>query len=680
MTLLSRSSASAALATLIAHAPFTISGILASYREGRLTPTAVVRTVLARIDTFDRPEVWISRFEGDVLLARAAALDAMLLEEGAAVLERLPLFGIPFAVKDNIDVAGLPTTAGCPSFAYSPAQSAFAVQCLLDRGAIAIGKTNLDQFATGLVGTRSPYGAVRHTTVPERVSGGSSSGSAVAVAGHCVAFSLGTDTAGSGRVPAGFNGLVGLKPSLGLVSKQGVVPACKTLDTISIFAHDVDDAWHVLTQMARFDANDGYSKKIVPLGLAHSTPRLGVPDQLAFYGDAQAEQAFTVTREAIKNQLGLAAQAIPFAPLAQVSALLYDGPWVAERRAAIGAFFDKFPEAIDPVVAKVVVKADYFSAVDVFNGQYALAELRRAADNLFETIDVLIVPTAPTHPLIADVHAKPVELNSQLGLYTNFVNLLDLCALAVPCQSRDDGLPAGVTLIAPSGADRRLAVLGAQIQALFSKGTPEAGDTPTDQGNDSDASMSADSANACSPSTVPLPFQEPTVALAVVGAHLRGQPLNWQLQLAGARFIKATHTAPLYRLHALRNTVPMKPGLMRVSAVDSRDSADAVMGGEIEVEIWEVPLRTFGKFVMDVPAPLGIGTVQLRDALQIGTEQATFSVKGFICEPAALSTDNSSAFETPDITAFGGWRAYLQSLAVVPFPQAGAEPLDPGKS
>lgn len=654
--------------------PFTISGILSAYRRGQVTPSDVVRSVVARIAAFDRPEVWIARFETDVLLERAAALDAQLLEEGAAVLARLPLFGIPFAVKDNIDVAGLPTTAGCPSFATNPVHSAFAVQCLLDSGAMAIGKTNLDQFATGLVGTRSPYGAVRHTTVPERVSGGSSSGSAVAVAGQCVAFSLGTDTAGSGRVPAGFNGLVGLKPSLGLVSKHGVVPACKSLDTISIFAHDVDDAWRVLAQMARFDANDAYSHKVVPLGLPHAALRLGVPDQLGFYGDTQAEQAFQVTRDAIKGRLGFSEQIIPFAPLANVSALLYDGPWVAERRAAIGAFFDKFLEDIDPAVAKVVGKADYFSAVDVFNGQYALAELRRSADILFETIDVLVVPTTPTHPLIADVQANPVELNSQLGLYTNFVNLLDLCALAVPCHSREDGLPAGITLIAPSGADRRLAVLGKQIQALFSKGAPTDGSSerphndshPTDKGSEGDIDRVAEQGFSASPNEVPLPFQEPTVALAVVGAHLRGQPLNWQLALAGARFIKTTHTAPLYRLHALRNTVPMKPGLMRVSAADSRDSGETATGCEIEVEVWEVPLRTFGQFVMDVPAPLGIGTVQLRDAVQIGTAAATLSVKGFICEPAALSTDESSASETPDITAYGGWRAYLHSLAETP--------------
>ena len=649
MTLLSASSAPDS------DVPFTISGILSAYRHGRLTPSDVVRASLARIAAFDRPEVWIARFDLSALLARAGELDTLLQTEGPAILDRMPLFGIPFATKDNIDVAGLPTTAACPAFATHPPKSAFAVQCLLDSGAIAIGKTNLDQFATGLVGTRSPYGAVRHSTAPERVSGGSSSGSAVAVAGRCVAFSLGTDTAGSGRVPAGFNGLVGLKPSLGLVSKQGVVPACRTLDTISIFAHDVDDAWRVLTQMARFDNADAYSRAVVPLGLTRAPLRLGVPDRLEFYGDQQAAQAFSATQAALKDRTNLVAHDIAFEPLAKVSALLYDGPWVAERRAAIGAFFETSHGDVDPTVAKVIAKADNFSAVDAFNGQYTLAELRRSADALFETIDVLIVPTTPTHPLIADVQANPVALNSQLGYYTNFVNLLDLSALAVPCLPRADGLPAGITLIGPSGADRRLAVLGAQIQALFA---PDA----SRQGDPGDVTL-PDVADAYTPDTAPLPFQEPTVALAVVGAHLRGQPLNWQLQLAGARFIQTTHTAPLYRLYALRETVPMKPGLMRVA---SATAGIASTGHEIEVEVWEVPLRTFGRFVMDVPAPLGIGTVQVRDAVQIGAAPATHTVKGFICEPAALSTDHSATSTTPDITSFGGWRAYLQSLTASP--------------
>jgi allophanate hydrolase len=602
----------------------TVKGLLRAYAERSLTPSQTVASTLARIAEIERPEVWILLIAQTDLEARARALEAQFDEQGSAIFERMPLFGVPFAVKDNIDVAGLPTTAACKPFSYTPDASAFAVQRLLDAGAILIGKTNLDQFATGLVGTRSPYGAVRNTEFALRVSGGSSSGSAVAVAAGCVAFSLGTDTAGSGRVPAGFNGLVGLKPSLGLVSKRGVVPACRSLDTISVFAHDVGDAWHVLNEIACFDPLDGYSRKLAPRGLPHAGLRVGVPQPLEFCGDAAASQAFAAALDTLSTRLHLTAQPVDFAPLKAVSALLYDGPWVAERRAALGDFFDSHHEAIDPTVAKVIGKADKFSAVDLFNGQYALADLKRHAESLFESIDVLIVPTTPTHPLIADVQANPVELNSQLGTYTNFVNLLDLCALAVPCQRRHDGLPAGVTLIAPSGSDRMLADLGARIQALFATGTADAADA---------AGVSS------APSIAPLPFQEPSVTLAVVGAHLRGQPLNWQLQQAGARFIEATRTADSYRLYALADTQPPKPGLVRV----------AQHGKPIAIELWDVPLRTFGQFVAEVPAPLGIGTLQLAGGL---------TVKGFICEPSALGDDSGAR----DITSFGGWLAYLDSL------------------
>ncbi|WP_434110718.1 allophanate hydrolase [Paraburkholderia caffeinilytica] len=626
--------------------PLTVRGLLQAYADKRLTPRQTVASTFARIDEIDRPEVWILRVPAADVQARASALEALYEEQGAAVFERMPLFGVPFAVKDNIDVAGLPTTAACEPFSYTPDTSAFAVQRLIDAGAILIGKTNLDQFATGLVGTRSPYGAVRNAEFAQRVSGGSSSGSAVAVAAGCVAFSLGTDTAGSGRVPAGFNGLVGLKPSLGLVSKRGVVPACRSLDTISVFAHDVDDAWRVLGEIACFDSLDGFSRKVPSLGLLRGAPRIGVPDHLEFHGDAAASQAFSTSLDALSTHLHLSPLPIDFKPLSATSALLYDGPWVAERRAALGSFFETHHEAIDPVVAGVIGKADRYSAADAFNGQYALADLKRHAEQLFETIDILIVPTTPTHPLIADVQANPVELNSQLGCYTNFVNLLDLCALAVPCRRRDDGLPAGVTLIAPSGADRRLAELGQRIQALFASavetrsGTSAVPETETQ--TEAKVETKVETKAAATNPLEPLPFHEPTVALAVVGAHLRGQPLNWQLQEAGARFIEATHTVPGYTLYALANTQPPKPGLVRTAGST---------GQRIAVEVWEVPLRTFGKFVADVPAPLGIGTLQLDNGL---------TVKGFICEPSAVDADSGAT----DITSFGGWIAYLDSLNV----------------
>ncbi|MFM0075219.1 allophanate hydrolase [Paraburkholderia sediminicola] len=615
--------------------PLKVRSLLSAYAAKGLTPTEVVASALARIAEIDRPEVWILRVPAADLEARAHALEALYEAQGSAVFERMPLFGVPFAVKDNIDVAGLPTTAACEPFSYTPDTSAFAVQRLIDAGAILIGKTNLDQFATGLVGTRSPYGAVRNTAFPERVSGGSSSGSAVAVAAGCVAFSLGTDTAGSGRVPAGFNALVGLKPSLGLVSKRGVVPACRSLDTISVFAHDVDDAWHVFNEIACFDPLDGYSRKVPGLGLLRGAPRIGVPDHLEFYGDTAANQAFSAALDTLSTHLDLAPTPIDFQPLKQVSALLYDGPWVAERRAALGSFFETHHKAVHPVVATVIGKADRYSAADAFNGQYALADLKRHAEQLFETIDILIVPTTPTHPLIADVQANPVELNSQLGYYTNFVNLLDLCALAVPCQRRQDGLPAGVTLIAPSGADRRLAELGARIQALFASEARSASEAVV-------VATTVTEKKTAANTIAPLPFQEPTVALAVVGAHLRGQPLNWQLQEAGARFVVATQTTADYMLYALANTQPPKPGLVRVT--DQQ-------GAPIAVEVWDMPLRTFGKFVADVPAPLGIGSVQLANGL---------TVKGFICEPSAVGNGSGAI----DITSFGGWRAYLDSLNV----------------
>lgn len=596
---------------------FRVRALLDSYARKSTTPRQVVETLIARIATSSRPEVWLSRVSECDLANRAAQLEAARARLGDAIFERMPLFGVPFAVKDNIDVAGMPTTAACDAYAYTPRTSAFAVERLLDAGAILVGKTNLDQFATGLVGTRSPHGGVRQFESDAHISGGSSSGSAVAVAAGLVAFSLGTDTAGSGRVPAGFNDLVGLKPTPGLVSKRGVVPACRSLDCVSIFTHDVGDAWEVLSQMAKYDGKDGYARRVPSLGLAHAALRLAVPEPLTFFGDMQAQQAFAATLDTITTRLELTLVRVPFEPMQRTAALLYDGPWVAERRAALGAFFETHRADIDPVVAEVIAKADSYSAVDAFNGQYALAALRREVEAMFEEIDVLIVPTTPTHPTFDEVQADPIGANSQLGVYTNFVNLLDLCALAVPGLRRADGLPASVTLIAPAGADQRLAVLGARIQALF-MARAAAGDAATITAK-------------------PLPFEEPTVTLAVVGAHLRGQPLCWQLLEAGARFVQTTRTSPQYRLYALAGTTPAKPALVRTPDEP---------GQPIEIELWEMPLRSFGAFVARVPAPLGIGSVQTADGL---------SVKGFICEPAAVGLGSGAR----DITEFGGWRAWL---------------------
>ncbi|AHG42340.1 allophanate hydrolase [Pseudomonas syringae CC1557] len=586
-----------------------ISELQSALRSGHLTLAALVNTLTTHIDADERPEVWIHRVPVAELLERAAALQSTAEALGESVYEQLPLFGVPFAVKDNFDVAGMPTTAACPAFAYVAKENAHVVQRLLDSGALLIGKTNLDQFATGLVGVRSPYGAVRNAHDPAYVSGGSSSGSAVAVARGYVSFALGTDTAGSGRVPAGFNGIVGLKPSLGLFSSRGVVPACRTLDCPSIFARDVMQAWQVTQVMAAYDPLDPGSVAVAALPVQRRTRRVAVAKQCEFFGDEQAQAAYLKTLEALQSDPLVTLKPVDFEVFAEAAALLYQGPWVAERRAAIGRFFDTNVTDIHPVVRGIVQSAASFDAVDTFNARYRLAELTRAAQQLLADVDVLVVPTAPCMPTIDAVLEKPIELNSQLGYYTNFVNLMNLCAIAVPGLRRADGLPAGITLIGPAGADQRLAEMAAAWQPLFG------------QADQSDAVAMA-----------PLPCNSPTVQVAVVGAHLIGQPLNWQLLEGGARLLRTTTTSADYRLYALAGTSPPKPGLVRVLAEGTR----------IEVEVWEMPLSQFGAFVAAIPAPLGIGSLQLADGQW---------VKGFICEPGGLEG-------ALDITDFKGWRAY----------------------
>jgi allophanate hydrolase len=598
-----------------ASVPSTIAALLAAYRDGHATPGKTIAEVLARIEAADRDEVWISRVPAKQLRQQAATLDLMLQIKGAAVFESMPLFGIPFAVKDNIDVADMATTGACPAFARPAAASAAVVRRLQAAGALLVGKTNLDQFATGLVGVRSPYGAVRNAIKPEYVSGGSSSGSAVAVALGQVLFSLGTDTAGSGRVPAAFNNLVGLKPTRGLISTQGLLPACRTLDCISLFARDVGDAWRVLQSAAGYDPDDAYSRKPSMLGVKRRGYRIAVPARPEFYGDDAAREAYERTLAQIAALPGVAIDRIPFDVFTDAAQLLYQGPWVGERRAALGDFFAERNEAMDPVVRQITAQAERYDAVDAFNAQYRLADLRREAETLLAGSDLLLVPTTTTFPTIAEVEADPLARNSQLGYYTNFVNLMDMAALAIPGVWRRDGLPAGVTLIGPAGSDHLLAEAGAQFQRLLG-GAAQADDI----------------------AAAPLPFNEATVKVCVVGAHLSGQPLNWQLLEAGARRVAATHTAAHYRLYALADTAPPKPGLARTHGGD---------GAAIAVEVWEMPLRQFGAFVAAVPAPLGIGTVELADGS---------AVKGFICEPAGLAS-------AADITHHGGWAAYLAALA-----------------
>jgi allophanate hydrolase len=551
--------------------------------------------------------IWIHLCPPARWAEQLATLQARLAEtlDPAALRRRYPLLGVPFAVKDNIDIAGEPTTAACPAFRHIAERSATVVQRLLDAGALWLGKTNLDQFATGLVGTRSPYGRPASVADPARISGGSSSGSAVAVARGIAAFALGTDTAGSGRVPAGFNGLVGLKPTPGRVSTTGVLPACRTLDCVSVFAHTVDDAALVLAVIEGADAADPYSDFSPGPGHLPAGLRLGVParpqvDEASGY--AAAWQAALAHARGLGHEL----VEIDFTPLHEVAALLYDGPWVAERHAACRVLFDQQGQALDPTVRRVIARALEFSATDTFIAQYRLRELQCALQPLWQDVDALLVPTAPTHPTFAEVDADPVGVNARLGTYTNFVNLLGWCALAVPAAPTAGGLPFGVTFIARGGLDVTL-----QHAARRWLGTP----------------------------AQPLPREpavQATLALAVVGAHLSGLPLNGQLLERGATLLQATTTAPHYRLYALPGTTPPKPGLQRV----------AEGGGAIALEVWAMPVAAVGSFLALIPPPLGLGSVQLADGSH---------VHGFLCEAHALAGAH-------DITALGGWRAYLQSL------------------
>ena len=599
--------------------PPTISALHDAYRSGASRPSEIVERWLARPATERGLPVWISTFPAAVLRERARELDAMLARDAAAALTQ-PLFGVLAGVKDNIDVAGLATTAACPAFAYDVAQSAPVVTALEDAGAIVVGKTNLDQFATGLVGTRSPYGAVPNAFDGRRISGGSSSGSAVAVASGLVHVALGTDTAGSGRVPAGLNNIVGWKPSRGLLSTRGVVPACASLDCVSIFALTVPDAARVFAAAARCDPH-GRALALAPVR-AGDAFRFAVPrrEHLEFYGDAAAAAGFAAAVERL-HALGGTPCEIDFAPWRAVAAMLYDGPHVAERHAAVRAFFDAHPDAVDATVRGIIAGARRFSATDAFVAQARVVEMRSRLARAWDDFDVLVVPTAPTTYTIAEVEAAPVELNRRMGTYTNFVNLLDLAAIAVPAAWRDSGVPLGITLVGPAGSDLMLAELGQRFHAA--PGTRL-------------GAMSA-----------PLPPSESFVPrgdvaqVAVVGAHLSGLPLNGELTARGARLVRRARTAAVYRLFALPGTAPPKPGMVRAGRAD---------GCAIDVEIWELPLAGFGAFVASVPAPLSIGTVELDDG---------GSVKGFLCEAAATT-------HATDISSFGGWRSYLASRTARP--------------
>jgi allophanate hydrolase len=587
---------------------------LESLRQGyaaKLSPVSIINQCYDHLEKHVDPTAWIHLVPRSEAVARAAALAA----KGP---EGLPLYGVPFAVKDNIDVAGIQTTAACPAFAFTPSESATIVQRLLDAGAILLGKTNLDQFATGLVGARSPYGVPASVFNPEFVSGGSSSGSAVAVAAGCVSFALGTDTAGSGRVPAAFNNIVGAKPTRGWLSCKGVVPACRSLDCVSVFALSASDSWEVLRVAgAGQDLADPWSRSPQPRGLP-KRPRIGVPkaSQREFFGDALSAAAY---EEALLKLATLGDLVeIDFAAFSETAALLYDGPWVAERLEAAGAILASQPDALDPAVRSIISKGLNYSAADSHLALTKLEVLRKRVAPTWTTVDVLALPTSPTHYRVDAVQANPVVLNSHLGYYTNFANLLDLCAIAVPTAFRADKLPFGVTLFAPAWTDAAIAALADRIQDSY-------GISPGVTGH------------ALTRSTQALQWtpQAGTVRIAVVGAHLSGMPLNHELSERAARFVRACNTAPDYKLYALPGTVPPKPGLIRV----------AKGGAAIALEVWEFSAAAFGDFVSRIPAPLGIGTLAMEDGEL---------VKGFLCEAIA-------AEEAEDITHFGGWRAYMQS-------------------
>lgn len=529
------------------------------------------------------------------------------------------LSGLTFAVKDNIDVAGVPTTAACPAFAYTPTEHASVVRRLLEAGAGLAGKTNLDQFACGLNGTRSPFGAVPNAFDHTRVSGGSSSGSAVVVATGQVDFALGTDTAGSGRVPAGLNNIVGFKPSKGLLSARGVLPAAQSVDCVSIFARTVGTAARVFQVAKDFDAADPYSRDLPLRGNRWASGfRFGVPCDLRFFGDHLNAAAFAHS-VLLMEALGGVAVPIDYSPLSEVAGLLYDSALVAERYAAIRPFFDAHEVDVVEPVRSIIARGRQYTGADVFDAQTQLRALAQRVAPMWDDIDVLVVPTAPTFPTIDAMLADPVRLNRELGEYTNFVNLLDHAAIAVPSCLRDDGLPFGVTLIAPAGSDWTLLDLGQRYHHS----------TGLTQGATGEPLPPVD--------PLPIPAPEPMVAVAVVGAHLSGMPLNSQLTERGAVLLRQTQTAPDYRLFALRGTVPPKPGLLRVAPGQ---------GAAIAVEVWSMPVSQFGGFVALIPAPLGIGTLSLAD----GT-----SVQGFICEPWALA-------DARDISHLGGWRAYIAEL------------------
>lgn len=570
-----------------------------------------LKDLVAAIDPQDN--AWISIATVDQIEQQIQALNHST-QDTENLHKQFPLYGVPFAVKDNIDVAGFATTAACKALTEIAEQDAETVRLLKQAGAIVIGKTNLDQFATGLVGTRSPFGAVSNTFKAEYVSGGSSSGSASAVARGFVPFALGTDTAGSGRVPAAFNNIVGLKPTKGRFSNRGLIPACKSLDCISIFALTVADADLVAHQIEAYDVLDSYSRKHpknVPARFS-SKLKFAIPNQLNFFGDQQAEKAFQQTVQLLES-LNAEITKIDFSDFEKLAAQLYQGSWVAERTAAVEDLLKTNAKDFDPTVLEIIKNGEKYSAVDAYNAEYLKQDLARKIQAKLAEFDALIVPTAPTIYTIEQVQQHPIEYNAHFGTYTNFTNLADLSALALPAGFRADHLPFGITLIAPAWHDAALVHFGKAWQNYLA--------------------LKLGALDKTQPLGSVTPVSPHHIRVAVVGAHLTGMPLNFQLTTRDAVHIETTKTSKNYALYALNGTVPPKPGLAR-----QQD------GQSIIVELWDVPTARFGEFVAEIPTPLGMGNVELEDGRW---------VKGFICEPYGID-------DAENISHFGGWRAYIQ--------------------
>ncbi len=573
----------------------TIALLKQSYAEGTLTPSGMISLIWKKIEALNDPAIFIHLPAEEELLKIAASVEAMPKD--------LPLWGIPFVAKDNIDVAGWPTTAACPAFSYVPGEDAEVVRLLRAAGAIPIGKGNLDQFATGLVGVRSPYGIPRNVYDAEYLPGGSSSGSATALAADLCAFSLGTDTAGSGRVPAAFQNLIGWKPTRGLLSNRGMVPACRALDCVSVFTHTPDDAALVAEVVGVFDPADAFARDVEPVSLPLDSFLFGVPEKLDFENDPDTPGLY---QEAIARleAMGGTAVKIDLAPFVDAAKLLYEGPWVAERWAAVGDFMESHPDDVHPVTKQILENSKGWDAVATFKAQYKMREYAREAEGVWQAVDFILLPTTPCLYKVSEVLADPIRTNSVLGRYTNFMNLLDLAAVAVPVGfARDGKLPWGVTLAAPAGTDEDLLALA----GLFT------GQEVTRAEED----------------------EEERIPVVVCGAHLEGLALHHQLADRGAELVAKTKSAPVYKLYAMPTgeKVPARPAMIRVSEG----------GSAIDVEVWSLAPAEFGDFVSKIPGPLGIGKV----LLESGEE-----VPGFIAEPRAVEG-------AEDITHLGGWRKFV---------------------